>query len=487
LEEERREIKEKGKTRELTALVDRYEKLLDNELVGIYVVQDGVFKYVNRGLCQIFGYREGEVIGRLGPLDLTHPEDHQLVLKKFRERIEEGREIAYYTFRGVKKDGEIFDCEVRDSQIDYEGHPAVQGILLDVSLVRRAERLRRGLLEVAGEVLASYDIEHILRRMAQAIIDHSPFQRAAISLYDLEHEPPLEGTLTQAIAIGLTAEEEQKLRESGGLTPEQRRLAFSEQFRVSESYYIPHERIPWEPGLGVPGEIKLDSWHPDDFLFIPLRGERGIIGHISVDDPTTPRAPTLEMLEPLEVFAKLAALAVERAAHLERLRHQEEELRKLSIHDPLTGLYNRHHFNGIIGRELERSRRYGHYLAFLMIDLDDFHEINNRYGHLRGDKVLCQIAELLVNNVRSSDMVFRYGGDEFLILMPETDSEVRDVTERLGRAMEEWNKGSGLDCHVGISIGATSWSPEAGRRIEEVLEEADQRMYQAKRGKSPSA
>jgi len=618
-------------------IVGKYEKLLENELVGIYIIQDGKFKYVNRGVGKIFGYRPEEMIERLDLLDLVHPEDQQLVLEKIQERIEGGKEFAHYTFRGVKKNGEIFDCEVLGSRIDYEGRPAIQGILHDISLVKGAERLRRSLLKIAGEILASYDLEHILRRVAQAIVEHSPFQRAAVSLYDTTAEDPLESPVMKIYSAGLTAEEEQRLIGGGGMPPQYRQAAFSEEFRLGHSYYIPHDRTPWGPEEGVPGRVSLDGWHPDDFLFIPLRTKRGIIGHISVDDPTTPRAPTLEMLEPLELFAELAALAVERAARLTELQqHKEwlrgsyhigqelahyrtlkellgsvleilgrelrydygevllqegdelvvkaaestlanremksgsrfpldrgitgwvtqhkqpvlvndvaqdprylmgyekirselavpiqlgdellgvlniesttqnrfrpedqeflssvaaqlavaiaelrsrEELKEISVRDPLTGLYNRRYFNEIVEQELERSRRYGHHLTFLMADLDDFREVNTRYGHLKGDEVLREIAELLEKNVRAADMVFRYGGDEFLILMPETDREAQESIGRLQQAVEGWNKKSGLDLKIGISIGVSSWSPKEERRIEEVLEEADQRMYQAK-------
>ncbi|MFQ6117940.1 MAG: GGDEF domain-containing protein, partial [Candidatus Bipolaricaulia bacterium] len=130
----------------------------------------------------------------------------------------------------------------------------------------------------------------------------------------------------------------------------------------------------------------------------------------------------------------LESLAGQMAIALSNIK-RKRELRELSLRDPLTGLYNRRHLGEAVARELERGRRYGHSLAFLMIDLDNFREVNNRYGHLKGDEVLCEIAELLVRNVRATDMVFRYGGDEFLILMPETDSEAQQAIERLKRAV----------------------------------------------------
>ena len=463
---------------------EKYRSLVENEFVGIYIIQDNQLKYANEGSLKLFGYSREE-LSAIDPLKLVHPEDRELIRRNLERRLQGEVMERPYTFRGLRKDGEVIELEVFARRIDYEGRPAVQGILIDVTKLRQGERLRRDLLEIAREILASHDIEHILRRVAQAIIEHSPFQRAAVSLYDITAEVPLESPVMAIYSAGLTREEEERLIAQGGMPPEYRRLAFTERFRIGNSYYIPHDQVPWGPERGLPGRVRLDGWHPNDFLFIPLRSEQGIIGHISVDDPRVPGVVTPEVLEPLELFAGLAALAVERAAHLEQLRRQEAKLKELSIRDPLTGLYNRRYFNEIIGRELERARRLGYSLAFLMLDLDNFRRVNNLYGHLKGDEVLRAVAKLLVENVRASDMVFRYGGDEFLILMPKTSGEEsQKVIERLRRALRRWNKGSGLDCEIGFSAGVALWSPGEGkdeeRRLEELLEEADRMMYQGK-------
>ncbi|NIT79323.1 MAG: PAS domain S-box protein, partial [Thermoplasmata archaeon] len=292
------------------------------------------------------GYTKEELL-HASPLRLVHPEDRELIRRNIEKRLR-GESLAHsYTFRGLRKDGQPLELEVFARRIEYEGRPAIHGMLVDITFLRETEQLRRDLLEVAEEILASHDVERILRRVVQAVVDHSPFQRAAIALYDLKHEPPLEGPLVKAVAVGLTAEEEERLYQSGGLTPEQRKQAFGATFQVSNSYYIPHDRVPWEPGLGVPGRVSLDGWHPEDFLFIPLRSGRGIIGHISVDDPRIPQAVNVDVLEPMEVFAGLAALAVERAARMEELKRHQEWLhgsyrigQQLTRYRSLKGLLN---------------------------------------------------------------------------------------------------------------------------------------------------
>jgi diguanylate cyclase (GGDEF)-like protein/hemerythrin-like metal-binding protein/PAS domain S-box-containing protein len=118
-------------------------------------------------------------------------------------------------------------------------------------------------------------------------------------------------------------------------------------------------------------------------------------------------------------------------------RKQYELLRYLSDHDSLTGLYNRHYFDSIIEHEMEFADRYGHPLSMILLDLDYFKRINDQFGHPSGDEVLRTISQLLVRKTRSSDVLVRFGGEEFLILLPHTtlDNAAR-VAEKLRAAVE---------------------------------------------------
>jgi len=159
----------------------------------------------------------------------------------------------------------------------------------------------------------------------------------------------------------------------------------------------------------------------------------------------------------------------------------EEELRQEAIRDPLTGLYNRRYFNETLKKEVGKAKRYSAPIAFLMIDVNRFKEINDRYSHQTGDRVLKEVAKLLKQNVREADSVIRYGGDEFLIMLPETDGETSNTVSRLRKKMEEWNEGSDLlDFPLTLAIGSAHWSPMEGGDAEGALKEADNKMYQDK-------
>ncbi len=117
----------------------RFRMVTEGALAGVYIIQDGKFPYVNPALAQILGYRPEELIDRLGPLDLVHPDDRDLVAGNIRRRLEGQAEGLQYTFRALRKDGQIVHCEVLGCRADYQGQPAILGTLLDITERVKAE------------------------------------------------------------------------------------------------------------------------------------------------------------------------------------------------------------------------------------------------------------------------------------------------------------------------------------------------------------
>ncbi len=164
---------------------------------------------------------------------------------------------------------------------------------------------------------------------------------------------------------------------------------------------------------------------------------------------------------------------------LSRLQMSLEHERELSRTDPLTGSCNSRSFYEQAARELERAQRYGHPVSMAYLDLDNFKQVNDTFGHAAGDRVLQAITDSIESNVRSSDIVSRLGGDEFCVLFPETGEEAaREAVEKLRQALEEGLPAEYRDV-VGFSIGLVTFD-DPPEKVDEVIKAADHLMYKVK-------
>jgi diguanylate cyclase (GGDEF)-like protein len=177
-----------------------------------------------------------------------------------------------------------------------------------------------------------------------------------------------------------------------------------------------------------------------------------------------------------------AVAALERAYDLENAVLGQEQMRHLAETDPLTNCFNRRALMQKLEQEMDRAARYATMLTGMMVDIDNFKQINDTYGHLVGDRVLKQLANLLKREQRSVDIVARYGGEEFVVLLPETTSaESRNFAERILRRVATHDFGeAGRPVRVTISIGIASYPDERVSDGESLLRLADTHLYRAK-------
>jgi diguanylate cyclase (GGDEF)-like protein len=209
-------------------------------------------------------------------------------------------------------------------------------------------------------------------------------------------------------------------------------------------------------------------------ICIPLRSRDRTLGVIEL---VNYRAATLttETTAFLRVLCDYAAIAIQNVRAVERIQ-------ELTITDDCTGLYNSRHLFSVTESELERSRRFSLPFSLIFIDLDHFKRVNDLYGHLTGSRLLAEIARTIKQNVRGIDSAFRYGGDEFIVLLPQTGKDAAlEVTQRLLHSLHEtrYLLSEGLELRMLASFGIASY-PEDGSSIQEIIGAADEMMYLVK-------
>ncbi len=257
---------------------------------------------------------------------------------------------------------------------------------------------------------------------------------------------------------------------------------------------VEHVRI--EPGAGVIGSVmasrrvvhatgdsgdperpRRPRYHTSSFVAVPILGGRDVLGAICVTDKKGDRPFDQADVGVLRTFAAGAALALDR----ERAADSAEAYAHAAAIDTVTGVFNRRYFQVRLDEELQRSRRHQIPLALLLIDVDDFKDVNDSHGHLAGDTVLRDIGEILRHSVRIFDVCARFGGEEFVIIMPGSSGDnARRIAERIREHIEAYRPSdrvlAGLRVTVSIGLAVSSSESAAGQ----LLERADRALYSAK-------
>src|SRR5579863_3939378 len=208
---------------------------------------------------------------------------------------------------------------------------------------------------------------------------------------------------------------------------------------------------------------------------VPVRFRDQCLGVIELINCIGPEGFSARDLALLEALADYAAIAIENARHVQRIH-------ELTITDDCTSLYNARHLNFMLDTEIYRSHRYAFEFSLVFIDLDHFKMINDTHGHMVGSKLLGEIGTMIKSNCRLIDFAFRYGGDEFVVLLPQTSKEnALGVARRLHKLIREavWLHEPGLNVHVTASVGVASY-PSDSRTKAELLHLADEAMYLVK-------
>lgn len=226
----------------------------------------------------------------------------------------------------------------------------------------------------------------------------------------------------------------------------------------------------------IPGLQRRPRYRTNSFIAVPIGSGQDILGVVCVADRLDDMPFSREDLAALRTLTAPAALAMSR----ERARRNAEDFARAAVTDPLSGLFNRRYFHERLEEELDRARRHNTTVSLLMIDIDDFKGINDRFGHLAGDAVIRGVGEILKRSVRRFDLCTRFGGEEFAIVMPGSSAEnSASVAERIRQRIETFRPSETdlTELRVTASIGM---AVSQGAPARELIARADQALYDAK-------
>ena len=343
---------------------------------------------------------------------------------------------------------------------------AVEG-MREAAASERHRRALEQLLDVSSRLTAEPAADEILRLVCGGICEALGFRNVCAALVE-----PGSGRVVPEAAVGWSLADPSlgRILSLAGVEP-----LLDPRFRQEGCYLLPPAEVAAhllaEPAR-EPGGRGPWAWSGHR-LVVPLRGrDHVLLGLIWVDEPDDGLLPSAERLQALRIFANAAAAALVSGRHL-------DELRFLADHDPLTRLLNRRAFVERLESEVARVLRYGRSFALVLADLDDFKQLNDRYGHAGGDECLQVLATVFSRALRRPDDAFRIGGDEFALLLAEAaEADAREVVRRVQELLLE--RGDERLVGVAVSFGCAS-CPADAQEPDALFRLADGALYEAKR------
>jgi diguanylate cyclase (GGDEF)-like protein/PAS domain S-box-containing protein len=441
---------------------ERFRALITNQGEGTGIVDhEEVFRFANPAAEEIFGVAPGGLVGR-NLHDFVESAARPLVeAQTERRRLGERSEFELPIRRidGERRILLVTSTPRRNAAGAFKGTYSVFRDITERQRVEEALRQRGAQLEALREVslgiTGQLDLDALLRTITERAVTLFGTNAGELFLYR-----PDRGVLELAAVVGIGASSvgrevgpgegvAGKVLETGRPFVGDQHSLLSEESGSGRSYR-------WGSALAAP-----IRWR-DEVL--------GVLGLLSMKS----QAFAADDANLLELFATQAAVAIGNA----RLY---AEVERLAVLDELTKLSNRRGLLTVGVREVERSRRFGHPLSLLFLDLDHFKDVNDRFSHEAGDTVLREISRRIVAAVREIDIVARYGGEEFVVLLLETSAQgAHEVAERMRRTIE----GTAVPTDRGpvrmtVSVGVAEFGPDAAD-LETMIRLADEAMYAAK-------
>ncbi|KAB2966559.1 EAL domain-containing protein [Zoogloea sp.] len=397
--------------------------LLRNALIGVYIIQDGLFRYANPRFAGMFGYTQEEICGLVGPFDLISPHDHAKVQAAVADRLEGRSDTAHYSFHGRRKDGSELELEVFGKRTAFEGRPAIIGMLVDITARQAAERQAVEQLNFIGQ-------------------------------------------LVEAIPSPLFFKDDQA-----------RYLGCNRAFEAFMG--LPREDIVGRSVFDISPPELAARYHAADQALFDAPGVQTYEASVASGDGLTHEV-IFNKATWLKSDGQVGGLVGVITDITER-KQTEALIWVQANYDALTGLPNRRLLNDRLTELMKKAHRNHESIAVLFIDLDRFKEVNDVLGHDAGDRLLVEAARRIVGCLRETDTVARQGGDEFTVLLPcqSDEAPIERIADAIITALDQpFTLGNDV-AYVSASIGITLY-PRDGDTLAAILKNADQAMYHAK-------
>jgi diguanylate cyclase (GGDEF)-like protein/PAS domain S-box-containing protein len=433
---------------------------------ALYHDENGRIISINPRFTEIFGYILKEIRGRDINEGMRYPEG----------KIEEGERLSKKALKGVtnyetvrkKKDGTLIPVIISASPVMIDEKP--QGIIVlykDITERKQSEQLNTVLYNISKAANSDISLNQLYPLIHQELNNIINATNFFIALVDIEKDE---------MSFPYHKDEKDNDFPTRRLSRANNLTAYI--IRSVQSLLVNQKQIE---KMADEGDIKLKSvgivTAGTHWLGVPLKIKNKIIGAMVVQGYINPHLFSKKDIQLMEFVSSQIATAIQR-------KQMEEEMEKLAHFDSLTGACNRGYGLGLLSRELKFARRRKTPFLLVYIDIDDFKNINDTFGHGEGDQVLKKVVKLLKSTLRDIDIICRMGGDEFLLIFPESSpKDLPIINERFNRNLIKFNQTIKKAYKIGFSIGISYYDPKNPQHMDELIRIADNRMYEEKKKK----